>query len=160
MDQVGIPEDNRIPITRAEALALWKPIELAVKGGDASEVRDALKATAKDAQAAFGEHADDVIAAILREGKASRETSETAAAVLRRLARDEPPTRDETRALDNAQKNDAARTAVSGLSPTPQVFPAPDAGAIGLLRRTPALKEQYDRVYGPGAADKVLKVTR
>lgn len=174
MERIGIPEENRIPITRAGAQLLWQPIGLATRGGDPREIKSALTAVVQQVQAGFGDQAQRALEAVLREGHADHETAGVAAAIVRKLARNEMPTPAEARTLDEAQKNDAARSAVEPMMTEPlsgvpmralpapatagRRMPAPDAAAIEMLRQSPQSVAHFDGVYGPGAAAKVLKI--
>lgn len=174
-DRIGIPEDLQSPITQDEARQLWKPIETAAP----TDQREVLKDTIEQINAAFGDMGDQVLQSVLKEGHADKQVRTTTAAVLRKLARGDMPTSDEAKAVDEAHKDAATRAAVapvapiqlpSAIDPTtgmpdPMVRPAepakpampvPDPRAIDLLRKNPALRPKFDRVYGPGAADKFL----
>lgn len=179
MDSIGVPDENKTPITRAEAKALWDPIGLANRGGDMHEIAATLADTVRHVQAAFGDQAHRALEAVLREGHTDKETASQAATMMQKLARGQPLTRDEARAFDEAQKSDAAARAVAPVAePTPETGftdplsgapmaplpaaptprPAPDAKAIEMLRQNPALGPQFEAVYGQGSAAKVLSI--
>jgi hypothetical protein len=176
MERLRIPEDLRVPMTRAEAMQTWKPLDLAVQGGDPKEIKETLQATIEQLKEAFGDQADTALNQVLKEGHADRTTRELTASILKRLARNEAPAREDVRALDEAQKTAAADRASSSLlqqlgldtldangqpvdtAPKAPTFPTPDADAIKMLRGKPDLGAMFDRTYGPGASAKVLAI--
>lgn len=180
-DRLGIPEDLRVPMTRAEAQQVAKPLELAAQGGDPREMRDVLTDTVKQLQTGFGEQADTAFQQVLKESHIGRQNAEMAAVVLRKLAAREMPTQAEARAVDDAAKTASADRAVAPVAPLnfdPTIgatgtdylnqppaaapkpaFPTPDPGAIDMLRKKPDLAAQFDRTYGPGSSQRVLAIT-
>jgi|GEM_PF-2926659 len=187
-ERLRIPEDLRVPMTRAEAQQVARPLELAQQGGDPREIRDVLTDTVKQLQAGFGDQSDTALQQVIKEAHIGRAGAEMAAVVLRKLANREMPTAQDARALDQAQQTSAADRAVAGVAPAgggalplnfdptagstgtdylnPQPAPAarptfqtPDAGAIDMLRKKPYLARQFDRTYGPGASERVLAIT-
>lgn len=137
-ERLRIPEDLRVPMTRAEAQQVAKPLELAQQGGDPREIRDVLTDTVKQLQAGFGEQSDTALQQVIKEAHIGRAGAEMAAVVLRKLANREMPTPQDARALDQAQQTSAADRAVAGVAPTPPTRGAPlplntdpTAGATG-----------------------------
>lgn len=177
MERLRIPEDLRVPMTRAEAMQTWKPLDLAVQGGDPKEIKETLQATIEQLKEAFGDQADTALNQVLKEGHADRTTRELTASILKRLARNEAPSQQDMRALDDAQKTAAADRASTSLlqqlgmdtldangqpvdtAPKAPTFPTPDPDAIKMLRGKPELGAMFDRTYGPGASAKVLALT-
>lgn len=186
-ERLRIPEDLRVPMTRAEAQQVAKPLELAQQGGDPREIRDVLTDTVKQLQSGFGEQSDTALQQVIKEAHIGRAGAEMAAVVLRKLANRETPTVQDARALDEAQKTSAADRAVAPVArpagtslplnfdPTagatgtdylnPQApaaakptFPTPDAGAVDMLRKKPDLARQFDKTYGPGASERVMAI--
>ncbi|WP_375408504.1 hypothetical protein [uncultured Methylobacterium sp.] len=179
-DQLKIPEDARLNLTRTEAQTLWRPIDLARKGGDARELKETLQATIEQLKTAFGgdeEAATQAWQQVLREGHADKETAAVAGSILKKLARNEVPTREDMRAMDEAQKNAGADRATSSVleqlglgtldeygqpidtTPKPKTFPTPDPEAIKMLKGKPELGPMFDETYGPGTAAKILAIT-
>jgi hypothetical protein len=182
MDSVGIPKANQVPITNAEALELWKPIGLVTEGGKPQEIRAELARVITTLQAATGDQANMALEAVLRAGHAGHETAGTAASVLKKLTAGDKLTQTDTKAFDDAQKDDAAARAAAPVAPgifdvntgllmpppqpsvapgrPPPTFPAPSGEAVQLLGSQPERAGQFDAVYGPGASAKVLRIIR
>lgn len=183
-ERLRIPEDLRVPMTRAEAQQVARPLELAQQSGDPGEIRDVLAETVKQLQAGLGDQSDAALRQVIKEAHIGRAGAEMAAVVLRKLAARETPTAQEAGALDEAQKTGAADRAVSAVAPAlplnfdptagatgtdylnpPQAapaqptFPIPSHEAIGHLRANPGTANRFDQRFGPGAAEKVLAIT-
>lgn len=116
-ERLRIPEDLRVPMTRAEAQQVARPLELAQQGGDPREIRDVLTDTVKQLQTAFGDQSDTALQQVIKEAHIGRAGAEMAAVVLRKLANREMPTPQDARALDQAQQTSAADRAVAGVAP-------------------------------------------
>lgn len=144
-ERLRIPEDLRVPMTRAEAQQVARPLELAQQGGDPREIRDVLTDTVKQLQAGFGDQSDTALQQVIKEAHIGRAGAEMAAVVLRKLANREMPTAQDARALDQAQQSSAADRAVAGVAPAspagggalPLNFD-PTAGATGTDYLNPA----------------------
>jgi hypothetical protein len=177
-ERLGIPEDLRTPITRAEAQQLWRPIE---QSASDAERKDVLDGTVRQLMAAFGDEADTALAAILKEGRVSRETRKVAASILTRLTRENsPPPPEAAQALSDAAKADATARAVQSISPTTMPYaidpwtgatvptnppvapspPIPNAADINDLRARPETAPAFDRHFGEGQAEKILRIVR
>lgn len=115
MEQLKIPQDLRVPMTRAEAQQTWRPLDLAVQGGDAKEIKDTLQATIKQLQDAFGDDADTALQQVLKEGHADRSTREMTAIILKKLAQNQMPTQEDARNLDQAQATATMSRSTAGL---------------------------------------------
>lgn len=165
---LGIPENSRSPITKAEATELWNTVRFAPE----DRKPDAVKEVVRTVDAAFGEHSGAALGTMLRFARVDQATREQASIVLKRLARDDVATVHDARALDQAQAIDASAKAVQGVLPSEEDipesavikrmnaprFPLPSDRAIELLKTDPSKSGQFDQKFGPGASKKVLSL--
>lgn len=171
-EKVGIPEDMRSPITRAEAIALTVPLRRMLPGQE----REVLTDLGEDFKKKFGDEADTAFAYALRVHKVEGEVAKQAARVMKKLGLGDVPDREDARAVDNASEVSAARTAVTAVSTAPTIdpmtgvpmsapsgaytpekgSPTPPARAIDMLRADPSLAPAFDRKYGGGSSKRIF----
>lgn len=167
-DALGIPEAYRSPITKAEALELWNTVRFA----PADRQPDAVKEVVRTVERSFGEYSDQALGAMLRYARVDKATREQAAIVLKRIAHDQPATVQDARSLDAAQVVDASQKTASAILPSEEDipesaavramnapnYPSPSDKAIEALRDDPGKASSFDQKFGPGAAQKFLKL--
>lgn len=172
-EKVGIPEEMRSPITRAEAIALTVPLRRMLPGQE----REVLTDLGEDFKKKFGDEADTAFAYALRVHKVEGEVAKQAARVMKKLGLGETPDREDARAVDSAAEISAASKAVTGVSTVPTIDPmtgvpmsapsgtyapekgppTPPARAIEMLRADPSLGPAFDRKYGGGSSKRILE---
>jgi hypothetical protein len=104
---------------------------------------------------AYGPYAQKALGFILRTDGVNKDVGDQAAILLRKIATDQPATRQDASALSAAQRSSAANDAVSGIASS---FPLPEKEDIQLLRSDPGkYAKNFDDVYGPGSSGKVLR---
>lgn len=165
-EQIGIPEDARSPITRAEALRLTTPLNSMLPGTE----REILTEMGEQFKKMFGDKADKAFAYALRIHKVDKETAVMAARVTKKLGLGIVPDPSDMTNLDNAAELTGASKIIretdfsmdgpdnTGPAPTP---PEPGVNipskAIITLRANPNLAPDFDKKYGPGSSAKILK---
>lgn len=111
--RLGISEEVRSPLTKAEALKLTTPLARMLPGDE----RQTLTDLATQFQQMFGEDADQAFTFALRARKVDNQTAQTAARVMRKLGLGQPITPDEARDADHANEVTAAQQAVTTTAP-------------------------------------------
>lgn len=175
-ERIGIPEDSRTPITKGEAIKLTEPLRRMLPGQERETITD----LAKQFQAMFGDDADTAFAYALRVHKVDAATAQTAARVVRKLGLGQAVTPEEARAADQDSEVREAEKAVTNsggffggvsgnlgsepgetyyLNPlaTKPGAPVPTTADIISLRNNPKLTTAFNKRYGDGAAEKILK---
>lgn len=116
----GVPEDNRSPITKEEALKLTQPLRYMLPGDE----KDTLTEIATNFQKLFGENADVAFAYALRANKVQAQTAQVAARVVKKLGLGQDVTPEDSHALSTAGELGASERAMQGNGaggPSPQV---------------------------------------
>lgn len=173
---LDIPELARAPLTNAEAAAIADPLIL--YENDDAALSQATKGLVAELDKTYGEHADEVMAQVLRVRGVSRQTSQAAVGVMRKLGIGSIPPRAELQKLDKAQQSDNAAKAVTGepvvvpkvmdraeayrkgtagAKPKPGAKAIPNAAAVQYLRAHPDFAEKFDQKFGKGSAEPFLK---
>lgn len=155
-EAVGIPDEDRTPITRREATMLMQGIRRASPGGE----REALTSTAEFMREAFGQDADRAFKYALRVAGVDQSVREQAGAVLKNLGLGQPITREDAATFDRSRADGAATraTGVPNDGPPERTMAIPQA-AIGALRENPKMAAEFDRKYGTGSASRILQIT-
>lgn len=184
-EMLGIEEENRSPITKAEALALTKPLKLMLPG----EEHKAIVQTYQQFEKMFGtEMAPDAFRYAVKAAKVASEGQAAAATVMQKIAKGLPLTRDEVRSVDDAAEKAAIEKVIRGTAPLGGVSPGlfdmeftpggstvtPDPTDPGsalrpkivppramseLLRHrsNPDVLKEFNEKYGRGRAEEILK---
>lgn len=178
-EQLGVEEENRSPISKAEALTLMKPLRLMLPGEEAKTVRE----TYLQFEKLLGpDMAPDAFRYAVKAAKVASEGQAAAASVLQKLARGQSLTRSDARAADDAAEQSAIGGALTGtdysgygiggaeaMFPTrppsfegsPVVSPrvVPPRAMTELLRdrNNPSAVKEFDEKYGTGRAQEILK---
>lgn len=178
-DVMGIPPERQVPVTRQEAKDLIAPVEQSLPGQE----RKALSAVVTKIRDIYGDDLTDTILGFsLETAKVDRETAQVAASVFKKLGLGQKPAPADVSALTEAQTNAAMKKVAEppmwaaspnygGLSSpdafvaqnekaaaAAQRYPLPSDGDIRLLiqQPSPARIQQFDTIYGPGAANRVM----
>lgn len=186
-EQLGVPPEAQIPVTKQEAKELMAPVTLAMPGQE----KRALQEVVPRIQAIYGdEMTERVIGFALNAARVDQNTQEQAARIFKKLGMGQPVSETEVASLDAARTNDAMAAAAGappaapvidprpdyGASPTPEgeavaaeiarqnqpQFPMPGDAAIRDLvgQPTPARIRAFNKTFGPNAADRVLGATK
>jgi GH24 family phage-related lysozyme (muramidase) len=177
-EQLGIDPEYRSPITKAEALKLMSPVQMALPGMKAEE----LEKVGTKYRAMFGDEATKAFIYSLRAIHVAGQAAADAEGVLKDLMSGKPLTQAERRDAKSAQ--DAAEldriaqdikskapplTATEAWMnlpdsmpvpvnvPNPGTRPVPNNAALRDLRDNKTTAKEFDVVYGPGTADKLMK---
>ncbi len=143
-ERLGIDEDSRSPITKAEALRLTVPLRRMLPGQE----REVLSDLADQFQETFGPYADQAFEYAIKANKLSAEASQTAARVVKKLGLGETPTRTDIQGADRSNEVDAAVAALKAISPRPGVMGgaaeryATASGPEIMARGTSSLRER------------------
>ena len=171
--ELGIPPENRSPISLPEAQKAMLPVQQALPGMKAA----ALEKTASEFRTLYGNEAPRAFVYALRAIKISGEAAMQAEGVLMNLSEGRPLTQDEQRAFRDQQaiqaQENALKTAPAtqpwmssgfdmnpppALEPVPQGRrPVPNSQAIRDLRDNPQTEKEFDATYGPGSAKKLME---
>jgi len=146
---LGIEELGQEPLTNQEALALSRSVTLvadpAMQAQRMAEISDQVSA-------AYGPHADKVMAQVLRARGVDRDLATMGAAFFKR-SQAKLSTSDR-RAADIASETSSADNA--GKSTATDAFAMPNYRQQQLLLEQPNLAADFDKKFGPGAAQRVL----
>lgn len=182
-DQLGIPYENQSPITKREAEAFMKPLMLALPG----QKPKALEDIGVQLRSLFGDNADRAFLYGLRVMKVNADVATAAEGILKSLSEGKPLTDSERReALERTQAAQI-EAALNAKAPPAKLDtwmftdpagggftgfgapvdappdsaegkrPTPSGAAIRDLRNNPSTASQFDQVYGPGAAKKLME---
>lgn len=146
---LGIDELGQEPLTNKEALALSRAVTI---DPDPAKQAQRMEALADQVASAYGPHADKVMAQILRARGIDRDMATMGAAFFRR-AEAKIPTADR-RAADTSTDISAADKA--GKAVATDQFALPNYQQQQLLMNRPELAADFDRKFGPGAAQRIL----
>lgn len=173
-EDIGIAPENRSPITKAGALQLMKPVQMALPGLRAQ----ALEETGAKFRTMFGDNASQAFIYGLRAMKLSNETDIGAAkGVIDNLFAGRPVTQREIREAREAQQARDIEGALNAKAPKndppswmfdptggyvappadPGRRPVPNSAAILDLRDNPQSAGDFDKTYGPGSAKKLME---
>lgn len=182
--EIGIPAYAQKPITTDEAKNLAMPI-IAVSrmtGRDdittARSKRGMLPGQMSESEAVeqvvttviekYGDYADDVLPHVIEQTTKDRQFGPLAASMFRKLIKGDKITPGQKAALDSA--SDASNATKALKVPTPKYpdqpemsasaqaqYPAASPRAVQALRDDPKRASEFDRKYGPGAANRYLK---
>lgn len=122
-ERLGVPAQNRMPLTNAEATAIFKPVATALPGQE----KDALEQTVKLLQVALGGDKDLIDAALeqgLKQAHVEKNTREIAARILRKIGMGETVQRSDAEAVTEARKQDAQASAASAILGATREAPA------------------------------------
>lgn len=117
---VGVLEDNRMPLARAEAKTLWEPIRLSSE----NDRQDVIGETLRQLDVMTGgdrERANTAFQQVLASGGADKETRKISANLWRKLTNGQPVTREEAQVFDAANRTAMAVNAGAMLGgPSPK----------------------------------------
>jgi hypothetical protein len=156
---LGIGEFGQDPLTRREASDLSQAL-LQFPSGSPQQVQAARDLVAQ-VEAAYGPHAELVLAQVVGQTGVDRDTSRLAAGLMSRIASGERPPVSAAESVDVMAETAAAESAgrqigaMAGRSRS--VFPTPSYDAIQMLLSSPETAAQFDEVFGPGASQTYLK---
>jgi hypothetical protein len=177
---VGIEPENRVPITKDEALRKTAPIWGALPGQREGEVRKAAERFEK----MFGPDFPEAFTYALSVHTEDQAVKKAAASAIRKWLKGQPVGPTEARQADQQTEVAATEAAVNAMAPErrginvnpgrtmaqemaaqplppetkpgAEAKPAPPSADIIALRRNPALEARFDEKYGKGAAKKIL----
>lgn len=168
-EQVGIPEELRVPITAAEARRLWAVVTVAPE----TEKSAALQFVTRTLKDATGDYAENALSFILRQAHAGQETAAQASFFLRKVGQGIPTTQRDATAVNEAATRDAGQAATGQVlppeaayltrigapapAPTRPIYPLPPDEAIKTLKTRPATASKFDARFGPGASRRILE---
>lgn len=174
-EAAGIPEANRSPITKDEALRLTQPLRTMLPGQE----RAVLTEIANSMKQLFGADADTAFAYALRAHKVDAEVAQVAARMMKKLNLGQVPTGEDAATADATTEIAKADAAVNagynasynvpgfGMGPSQQAVDAAAASkpaginlparAIIDLRLNPKMAPDFDKKYGAGTAAKILE---
>lgn len=170
---LGIPELALQPLTNAEAAAMAD--HLTLLENDPAALNQAIKGMIAQSQATYGDHADEVMAQVLRAQGVDKETSLIGASLMRKMGLGQLPSPAEAKALDQAQERDMADKAMNGdpvvkpklanrgdvakagQAPQPRNPKVPNAAQVERLRGNPDLAPDFDERFGAGSAEGFLR---
>lgn len=150
---LGIEELGQKPLTNKEALALSRAVTI---DPDPAKQAQRMAELADQVASAYGPHADKVMAQILRARGVDRELAQMGAAFFKR-AEAKMPARDR-RAADTVTDINAADN--SGKPVATDAFALPNYQQQQMLMNRPELAADFDRKFGPGAAQRILGARR
>ncbi len=169
---LDISEYEQQPLTNAEALQLSKPISAQTDPKLASKAMMDLVTQVEDM---YGPQANKVMSQVLSAQGIDKEMATLGAGYFAKLKRGEPPSAgdkrqagvlDETAAATRSAEPRAGLTGVGGdpsrpvtsaaRASTGDAFPLPGAKSLRLLTEHPELAPQFDQMFGPGAALRVI----
>lgn len=146
---LGIEELAQEPLTNKEALALSRSVTIETdpgkQAGRMAELSDQISA-------AYGPHADKVMAQVLRARGVDRELAAMGAAFFKRSQATLSTT--DKRAADVASETSAADNA--GKATATDQFALPNYRQQQMLLNRPELAADFDRKFGPGASQRIL----
>lgn len=153
-EQLGIPEELRIPITKAEANQLLGIIQQAPP----QDKLKAIQSVVETVNGAYAEHATKALGFMLRAYHGNEELRAQAGIMLQKIASGQPLGLDDARQFDDVSTR-AAADAVT--EKTQGTFPLPHNEDMEMLRSDPAKYSPYfDDVFGPGTAATALGIGR
>lgn len=186
-EQIGIPPEAQVPVTKQEAKELMAPVTLAMPGQE----KRALQEVVPKIREIYGdEMTERVIGFALNAARVDQNTQEQAARIFKKLGMGQPVNESEIASLDTAKTNDAM-DAAAGASPAPApIDPRPDYGASTtpegeavaaeiarqnqpqfpvapssaindlVAQPTPGRIKSFNKTFGPGAAERVLGASK
>lgn len=182
-EQLGIPPEDRSPISKTEALRLTEPLARMLPGQE----QDTLEKVGAQFRDLLGPQAPQAFAYALSLRHQRGQAGVAAASVLSNIAAGNPITRHEQEAYDQHQQEEAARNAINApkppdnsafgfdtssamtsgpgaltwnrAPPNPNAEPpkpVPSPKAITDLYRGTINPKQFDHIYGSGSAQRLM----
>lgn len=168
-ESAGIPEGQRQPMTRSEAIRIMSPIVNALPGTERHLLQQIVPVITKT----YGRYADRALQFALEQAKVDADSARVATSIFKKIGLGHPVTPTDTQQLQTAQTNDAMAAAgvVAGqaVAEAAQQQPKtqqadktqptnvrPPSEAIRALIQNPTRADEFDALFGKGMAKRVL----